>query len=88
MNTNNQRKSLVTSLGIWICGIVLSVLLFGCSATEQGAGYGGGGGAVIGGALGGWTGALIGGAAGAATGAAIGAAKDNADAKKESQDRK
>ncbi len=61
--------------------LALSVLLMGCSATEQGASYGGGGGAVIGGALGGWPGAAIGGAAGALAGSAVGAAKDNADKK-------
>ena len=37
--------------------MVVGALLTGCTATEQGAGYGGLGGAAIGGALGGWQGA-------------------------------
>ena len=52
------------------------VLLAGCTATEQGAGYGTLGGAAIGGAVGGWPGAAIGAGAGALTGALAGSAVD------------
>ena len=69
-------------------GIALSSFLMGCSTTEQGAGYGGAGGALIGGILGGWPGAAIGGAAGALAGSAVGALKENADAKRESSSKK
>jgi hypothetical protein len=77
--SETRRRSTHSKVAV----ILLSAsFLTGCSSTEQGAGYGGAGGAVIGGVLGGGTGALIGGAAGAAVGAGVGAAKDNADAKK------
>ncbi|MBM3890588.1 MAG: hypothetical protein FJ388_15860 [Verrucomicrobia bacterium] len=52
------------------------LVLAGCTATEQGAGYGTLGGAAIGGALGGWQGAAIGAGAGALTGALAGSAVD------------
>jgi len=58
------------------------VVLAGCTATEQGAGYGTLGGAAIGGALGGWKGAAIGGGAGALTGALVGGAVERSDERK------
>ena len=81
MNTKN--KKVTARLVVLGCVVCLSAGLVGCSATEQGAGYGAGGGALIGGLLGGWQGAAIGGAAGALTGSAVGAMKDNADSKKD-----
>jgi Glycine zipper len=59
-----------------------AVLVAGCTATEQGAGYGSLGGAAIGGALGGWKGAAIGAGAGALTGALVGNAVDQNDENK------
>lgn len=61
---------------------VATALLAGCTATEQGAGYGGLGGAAIGGAVGGWQGAAIGAGAGALTGALVGSAVDANEEKK------
>lgn len=66
----------------WLGILSVSMLGAGCSTTEQGAGYGAAGGALIGGAVGGWSGAAIGAGAGALGGAAVGAAKENADAKR------
>ena len=71
-----MKKLAITSL------VLSSVLWAGCTATEQGAGYGGLGGAAIGGALGGWKGAAIGGAAGAVTGTLVGSAVDSSDERK------
>ncbi len=58
------------------------VVLIGCTATEQGAGYGTLGGAAIGGAVGGWQGAAIGAGAGALTGALVGNAVDQSEERK------
>jgi len=58
------------------------VVLAGCTATEQGAGMGGLGGAAIGGAVGGWQGAAIGAGAGALTGAVVGSVVENNEEKK------
>ncbi len=62
--------------------MVGAVLLAGCTATEQGAGYGTLGGAAIGGAVGGWQGAAIGAGAGALTGALVGNAVDQSEERK------
>lgn len=62
--------------------MIVGTLLTGCTATEQGAGYGGLGGAAIGGAVGGWQGAAIGAGAGALTGALVGSAVDSNEEKK------
>ena len=62
--------------------MVGAVLLDGCTATEQGAGYGTLGGAAIGGAVGGWQGAAIGAGAGALTGALVGNAVDQSEERK------
>ena len=59
-----------------------AVLVAGCTATEQGAGYGTLGGAAIGGALGGWQGAAIGAGAGALTGALVGNAVEQDEEKR------
>ena len=56
--------------------VAMCIVLAGCTATEQGAGYGTLGGAAIGGAVGGWRGAAIGAGAGALTGALMGSAAD------------
>lgn len=86
MKTQNRKIKLNAKVMTFGVLIILGNFLFtGCSTTEQGAGFGGAGGAVIGGALGGWPGAAIGGAAGALGGAAVGALKENADAKKSSK---
>lgn len=58
------------------------VVLAGCTATEQGAGYGTLGGAAIGGAVGGWQGAAIGAGAGALTGALVGNAVEQSEERK------
>jgi hypothetical protein len=70
MKTNVKGKCTRSLITASLVGA--SALLFGCSSTEQGAGYGAAGGAAIGGALGGWEGAAIGAGAGALGGAVVG----------------
>ena len=62
--------------------LAASLVLAGCTATEQGAGIGTLGGAAIGGGLGGWKGAAIGAGAGALTGAVVGSVVENNEERK------